>query len=216
MYIKRGQMAGWYRVPFIIVVGDRDKNVLQEGGIMNIAKFYIRAEYFLLGLRDRFGIPFNPREELNKLDIREGQIILDYGCGIGSYTFPITKLVGNSGRVYALDKEPVAVTRIEEEAKKQGLRNIITILSDRETSLRDDSVDVVLFYGVLPEIKDKESVLRELHRVLKPDGYLSTRFCFRIKKDRILEIMESAGFSLTEQKGHILNFRKCERVEKIL
>ena len=53
--------------------------------------------------------------------------------------------------------------------------------------MRNDSVDVVLFYGVLPEIKDKESVLRELHRVLKPDGYLSTRFCFRIKKDRILE-----------------------------
>ena len=105
---------------------------------MNIAKFYIRAEYFLLGLRDRFGIPFNPREELNKLDIREGQIILDYGCGIGSYTFPIAKLVGESGRVYALDKEPVAVTRIEEEAKKQGLRNIITILADRETGLRDD------------------------------------------------------------------------------
>ena len=48
--------------------------------------------------------------------------------------------------MYALDKEPVAVTRIEEEAKKQGLRNIITILSDRETGLQDDSVDVVLFY----------------------------------------------------------------------
>jgi len=48
--------------------------------------------------------------------------------------------------VYALDKEPVAVTRIEEETKKQGLRNIITILSDRETGLQDDSVDVVLFY----------------------------------------------------------------------
>ena len=63
-------------------------------------------------------------------------------------------------------------------------------------------------YGVLLEIKDKESVLKELHRVLKPDGYLSTRFCFRIKKDRILEIMESTGFSLTEQKGHILNFEK--------
>jgi len=74
---------------------------------------------------------------------------LDYGCGIGSYTFPIAKLVGKSGRVYAPDRQPVAVTRIGEEAKKQGLRNIITIISNRETGLHDDSVDVVLFYGVL-------------------------------------------------------------------
>ncbi|RJS68920.1 methyltransferase domain-containing protein, partial [Methanophagales archaeon] len=99
-----------------------------------------------------------------------------------------------------------------EEAKKQGLRNITTILSDGETRLHDESVDVILLYGVLPEIKDKESVLRELHRVLKPDGYVSTRFCFRIKKDRVLGIMESAGFSLIEQKGRILNFEKiCNR-----
>ena len=175
---------------------------------MNTGNFYSRVTYFLLGLRDKFGIPFKPQEELNKLDIREGQIILDYGCGMGSYTFPVANLVGTSGRVYALDKQPVAVRRIEKEAKKQGLRNIITILSDGETRLHDESVDVVLLYGVLPGIKDKESVLRELHRVLKPDGYVSTRFCFRIKKDRVLGIMESAGFSLIEQKGHILNFEK--------
>ena len=65
--------------------------------------------------------------------------------------------MGKNGRVYALDRQPVAVTRIGEEAKKQGLRNIITIISNRETGLHDDSVDVVLFYGVLLEIKDKES-----------------------------------------------------------
>jgi len=67
-------------------------NLRQDGftkGIMNSGNFYSRVTYFLLGLRDKLGIPFNPREELNKLDIREGQIILDYGCGIGSYTFPI-------------------------------------------------------------------------------------------------------------------------------
>ncbi len=186
-------------------------NLRQDGftkGIMNSGNFYSRVTYFLLGLRDKLGIPFNPREELNKLDIREGQIILDYGCGMGSYAFPVANLVGKKGKVYALDKQPVAVTRIEEEAKKQGLRNITTILSDGETRLHDESVDVVLLYGVLPGIKDKESVLRELHRVLKPDGYVSTRFCFRIKKDRVLGIMESAGFSLIEQKGRILNFEK--------
>ena len=64
----------------------------------------LRIEYFFLGLRDKFGIPFKPEEEIRKLGLKEGQKILDYGCGIGSYTFPAAKLVGEKGRVYALDK----------------------------------------------------------------------------------------------------------------
>jgi SAM-dependent methyltransferase len=84
---------------------------------------------------------------------------------------------------------------------------IETILSDGDTRLLDKSVDVILFYGVLPEIEDKEVVLKELHRVLNPKGYLSTRYCFRMKKEKLLPIVEATGlFSLKEQKGHILNF----------
>jgi len=169
----------------------------------------LRIEYWLLGLRDKVGIPFKPEEEMRKLDLRKGLKVLDYGCGIGSYTFPAARLVGEEGRIYALDKEPLAVKKVEEMARRQGLHNIETILSACDTGLPDESVDVILLYGVLPEIKDKESLLRELYRVLKPSGYLSTRFCFRMKKEKILEIMEKSNlFSLREQKGHILNFSK--------
>jgi ubiquinone/menaquinone biosynthesis C-methylase UbiE len=119
-----------------------------------------RIEYFLLGLRDKFGIPFKPEEELNKLNIEGGQKILDYGCGIGSYIFPAAKLVGEKGKVYALDKQPSAIKKIEEKAKIKGFRNIDTILSDWNTGLPDESVDVVLLYGVLPEIESKESLLK--------------------------------------------------------
>ena len=168
-----------------------------------------RIEYFFLELRDKFGIPFKPEEEVRKLDLKEGQKILDYGCGIGSYTFPAANLVGEKGRVYALDKQPLAIKKIEEKAQMEGFRNIDTILSDGDTGLPDESVDVILLYGVLPEIEHKESLLRELYRVLRPNGYLSTRFCFRMKKDRILEVMEKTNlFSLREQRGHILNFSK--------
>jgi predicted TPR repeat methyltransferase len=59
--------------------------------------FKPRIMYSLLGLRDKFGIPFKPEEEINKLNIGKGQKILDYGCGIGSYTFPAAKLVGRKG-----------------------------------------------------------------------------------------------------------------------
>jgi len=169
----------------------------------------LRIEYWLLGLRDRIGIPFKPEEEVRKLGLKEGQKVLDYGCGIGSYTFPVARLVGERGRVYALDKEPLAIRKIEEKAREKGFHNIETILSDMDTGLPDESVDVILLYGVLPEVEHKEPLLRELYRVLKPSGYLSTRFCFRMKKERILEIMEKTNlFSLREQKGHILNFSK--------
>ena len=168
--------------------------------------------YFLLRLRDKVGIPFKPERELSKLEIEEGQKILDYGCGIGSFTLPLASLVGEKGKIYALDKEPPAIKRIEERAKMEGFNNISTILSDGDTGLPDRNVDVVLLYGVLPEIKDKESLLRELYRVLKPRGYLSTRFCFRIKKEEVLEIVEATNlFHLTEQKDHILNFEKIAK-----
>ena len=160
-------------------------------------------------LRDRIGIPFKPEEEIKKLDIKQGQVVLDYGCGIGSYTIPVAKLVDEQGKVYALDKQPLALRKVEEKAKKEGLQNIHTILSDGDTGLPDESVDIILLYGVLSEIEDKDFVLRELHRVLKPSGYLSTRYCFRMKKDKILEILGTINlYSLVEQKDHILNFKK--------
>jgi ubiquinone/menaquinone biosynthesis C-methylase UbiE len=94
-----------------------------------------RIEYFLLGLRDKFGIPFEPEKELNKLNIEVGQKILDYGCGIGSYSFPAASLVGKKGKIYALDKQPLAIKKVEERAQMEGFRNIDTILSDGDTGV---------------------------------------------------------------------------------
>ena len=120
--------------------------------------------------------------------------------------------MGEKGKIYALDKQPAAIEKIKERAKIKGFGNIDTILSDRDTGLPDESVDVILLYGVLPEVKDREALLKELYRVLKPEGYLSTRFCFRMKRDKVLEIVETTGlFLLRGQKGHILNFEKIEK-----
>ena len=108
-----------------------------------------------------------------------------------------------------MDKQPLALKKVEEKAEREGLHNIYTILSDGNTGLPDESIDIVLLYGVLPEIEDKEFILKELHRVLKPSGYLSTRYCFRMRKERVLEIIGATDlYSLVEQKGHILNFKK--------
>lgn len=171
-----------------------------------------RIYYFGLKLRDKTGIPFRPSNEIKKLNIQKGQIVLDYGCGIGSFTIPASKLVGAIGKVYALDTEPYAIKKSKEKAEKEELHNIYIILSDMETGLSDESVDVILLIGVLPEVEDRQSLLGELHRVLNPKGYLFTRYCFRLKKEELLRIMDETGlYSLLEQKGHILKYEKIKR-----
>jgi ubiquinone/menaquinone biosynthesis C-methylase UbiE len=93
---------------------------------MNMEGVKLRIEYFLLRLRDKLGIPFKPEEEIKKINLKAGQTVLDYGCGIGSCTIPAARLVGKGGKVYALDKQPLAIRKVKERAQKGGfhIRNL--------------------------------------------------------------------------------------------
>ena len=66
-------------------------------------------------------------EVLAEIGVRKKQVVLDFGCGSGTYTIPAAKLVGDGGKVYALDINRKALDRIEERAKKEGLMNIVRI-----------------------------------------------------------------------------------------
>ncbi|MCK4736661.1 MAG: class I SAM-dependent methyltransferase, partial [Methanophagales archaeon] len=111
-----------------------------------------------------------PERTLREMGIQKGQTVLDYGCGIGCFSIPAAKMVGEEGIVYALDIHPRAIRTVEKRIKR--IANIKTILSDRDTGLPDESVDIVLLYDVFQMISEKEKLLEELHRVLKPDGIL--------------------------------------------
>jgi ubiquinone/menaquinone biosynthesis C-methylase UbiE len=116
----------------------------------------------------------SPRERvLGEVGIRPGFSVLDYGCGPGSYILPLARLVGATGRIYALDIHPLAIEKVRSIAAKKRLANIEVIQSDCETGLPDASVDVALLYDIFHDLGDPGAVLGELHRVLKPDGILS-------------------------------------------
>ena len=110
---------------------------------------------------------------LSEVGIRPGFTVLDYGCGPGSYILPTWKLVGRSGRLYALDMHPMAVAAVRQLAAREGLPNVETIHSDGKTGLPDGSVDVVLLYDTFHALRNRQGILTELHRVLKPEGILS-------------------------------------------
>lgn len=148
------------------------------------------------------------RKELEKANIKEGQNVLDFGCGPGIYTMPAARMVGGKGRVYALDIHPLAMRAVEKKAKKESLTNISTILSDRDTGLPDESIDVILLYDTIHQIKDKRALLKELHRVMKSNGLLSI-LVEHMRPEDVLAIVEKDGlFSLKDRHGKIVNFER--------
>ena len=139
-------------------------------------------------------------------------VVLDFGCGPGTYTIPAARLVGVGGKVYALDKDASALRRLKRTAHTEGVRNLETILSSNlETGLSDGGVDVVLLHDVVHLIKDKRALYGELHRVLRPGGRVSV-YPMHVDKDKLSMQMHESGFFLQTEKyqGHILVFEKAE------
>lgn len=164
-----------------------------------------RLMAFFLALHRRF---VDVRKPLERAGIKEGQTILDFGCGPGHYTIAAARMVGPKGKVYALDIHPLAVRSVEKKAKKASLTNITTILSDRDTRLPDQSIDIALAYDMIHMVEDKQALARELHRVLKPNGLLSV-IVGHIKVKDVLPILEQDGlFSLRDRHGRLINLNK--------
>lgn len=104
-------------------------------------------------------------------ELRPGEIVLDLGCGAGLDTLIAAQQVGESGQVYALDMTDSMLERTAASAKAMGLTNVTTWPSFAESlALPDVSVDVVISNGVVNLTPDKEAVMREVWRVLKPGG----------------------------------------------
>jgi len=147
-------------------------------------------------------------KQVKKSGVREGQTVLDFGCGSGHFAVTAAKAVGVRGQVYALDIHPLAIEAVKKKVAKESLSNVTTILSDRDTGLSDESIDVVLLYRTFYLVKDKQGLLDELHRVLKPGGILSVlgggvQACLKaLEKD--------LRFSLNERSRRLLNFRKVK------
>ena len=136
--------------------------------------------------------------------IEEGQSFLDYGCGTGDFTIPAARMVGVSGKVYALDCFPRQLKIVETQARKEGLSNIETILSDNKTGLPDECIDIIWMCDAFHEVNQKRAVLEELHRVLKREGVLAI---YDGMKDEVLSYTEGL-FSMNGKDGKLLKFTK--------
>jgi ubiquinone/menaquinone biosynthesis C-methylase UbiE len=137
---------------------------------------------------------------LKEVGIKPGFRVLDYGCGPGGYIIPLAELVGESGKIHALDIHPLAIQKVKDIASKKQLANVETILSDCQTGLPDNSLDVVLLYDIFHHLSDPDEVLKELHRILKPDGILSFSD-HHMKENEIVAGVTNSGLFRLSRKG---------------
>ena len=135
---------------------------------------------------------------LKEVGIKPGFQVLDFGCGPGGYVLAASKLVRETGKVYALDVTPLAIKMVKSIVEKNGLKNVESILSDCATGLPDESLDVVLF-DVFHGLEDKQAVLREIYRVLKQDGLLSFSDHHLKEPDILTRVAEGKLFRLIKK-----------------
>ena len=158
----------------------------------------------ILQIRDIF---YPPKYILRDIPISEGDTILDFGCGPGSYSTAIAEILQGTGKVFALDIHPLALQKVDKTAKKKKLENIQTILSDCKTGLPSNSVDIILLYYIFNDLEDSEKVIKELYRILKPHGILSlseynlNKISSRFEEKKLFKIQERNEITHTFQKN---------------
>lgn len=104
-------------------------------------------------------------------DLREGERVVDVGCGAGFDTLIAAGHVGPSGRVIAVDMTAEMRTKTREGARQLGLANVEVREGFAESLPVDDGwADVVISNGVVNLCPDKHAVFTEMLRVLRPGG----------------------------------------------
>ena len=104
-------------------------------------------------------------------DLRPGEVVLDLGSGGGIDVLLSARRVGPSGKAYGLDMTDEMLALAEENKRRSGLENAEFLKGEIENvPLPDDSVDVIISNCVINLSADKDRVLREAFRVLRPGG----------------------------------------------
>lgn len=157
------------------------------------------------------------RHALTRAGLRTGETVLELGPGPGAFTVDAARRVGPEGRLIAVDIQPEMIAQVEARVQAAGVTNVETrVASAYELPIEDGTVDRAFLITVLPEIPDPVRALREIYRVLKPGGIVSTTEEFLDpdypRRKTTIAWARAAGLELAERYGnwwnYTLNFRR--------
>ena len=148
-------------------------------------------------------------------EVRAGMVCVDFGSGTGVFALPMADIVGNQGKVYAVDRS--TEMHAHSQAKKPPA-NLILVESDvQRTGLDSHIADVCLLAFILHEVKQPATLMAEATRLLKPKGKLvivewradsvlrGPPQSKRITQGQIEELFKQADLSLAEYREWSVN-----------
>lgn len=128
------------------------------------------AEWLMRRVREREEATTLMRQELK---VKPGMVVCDMGCGNGYHTLPLAGMVGETGKVYAVDVQPEMIEMLQANIEKKGLKNIVPITSlYHDPKLPPNTCDMIVMVDVYHEFSHPVQMLAGMRAALKPDGQL--------------------------------------------
>lgn len=117
----------------------------------------------------------DPVQTLAPFGIAPGSSVLELGCGAGSFTLELARQVGAEGTVHAVDIQEEMLAKARNRVRAAGLERRVTFHHSGayQLPLESDSIDIAVVIATLAEIPEPLTALKEIHRVLRPDGRIA-------------------------------------------
>jgi ubiquinone/menaquinone biosynthesis C-methylase UbiE len=105
--------------------------------------------------------------------VKLGMTVMDVGCGVGWFSIPMARMVGDHGKVVAVDLQQQMLNMLRRRAEKAGVvARIETHKCEQDRLGIDAEADFALVFAMLHEVPDQSRLLSEIYGCLKPGGKL--------------------------------------------
>lgn len=149
-----------------------------------------------------------PIKIMDAIGLKQDMVIGEIGAGTGRMTMWLSQRVGDKGKVFANDIDTRALERLLRRCKRDGIKNIKTIIGDVDNpKLPSAALDIVFMINVYHHLSDPLTLIQNTLPSLKANGYLAIVECDPdkvdwgedhgcIRKMEMTEVLMEAGFEV--------------------
>jgi 2-polyprenyl-3-methyl-5-hydroxy-6-metoxy-1,4-benzoquinol methylase len=144
----------------------------------------------------------NPEKLLGPY-VEKGQTVVDIGCGPGIFSIAMAQLVGDKGRVIAVDIQEKMLERLQQKIARAGVSNITIHKAEPAMIGIAENVDFALAFYMVHEVPDKANFFREVVSIMKPkSAFLIVEPKLHVSASSFnstIKIARACGFALVSE-----------------